>query len=159
MFTNAGSRHLLVGTNECRRDGAIPAASGTETIAFSRNLAIERAERNRCLLAAWVKQDVTRAMVVRSNTRRAGNSAERRRARHKGIEGCQHLAAEVILLHQELVAGSRHDEVRACPQADREFIDRRGGDDLILPGRNDEHRLPDLARITQYRELAHRLEG
>src|SRR5262249_37434291 len=50
---------------------------------------------------------------------------EQRRARHEGVERRQRLAAVAILLHQQFVAGARHDQVRARPQPDREVIDRR----------------------------------
>src|SRR5713101_9468871 len=73
-------------------------------------------------------------------------SPEQRRSRHEGVERRQHLAAEAILLHQQLVARARHDEMRAGAQPHRELVDRRRRDDAVLTGRDDQDRLPDLAR-------------
>ena len=46
----------------------------------------------------------------------ARRSAEHWRARDEGVEGGKGLTAETVLLHQQLVAGARHNEVGARAQ-------------------------------------------
>src|SRR5262249_13664032 len=70
-------------------------------------------------------------------------SLEQRRARHEGVERGQGLDAKTILLHQQLVARARHDEVRAGTQLEREFADRGGRYDPVHARSEDQNRLPD----------------
>ncbi len=49
----------------------------------------------------------------------------RRRSGHEGIERRPELRAEAVLLHQQLMLGADHDELRAGAQLAREVLDRR----------------------------------
>src|SRR5262249_21813914 len=82
-------------------------------------------------------------------------SLEQRRARHEGVERGQGLDAKTILLHQQLVARARHDEVRAGTQLEREFADRGGRYDPVHARSEDQNRLPDAGGVALFGQLGH----
>src|SRR3982074_528879 len=72
------------------------------------------------------------------------SSSEDRRSGHERVKGGKRLHPESILFHQQLMAAARHDEMGTGPQPDSKFIDRGCRDDLVVAGRDDQHRLADL---------------
>src|SRR6202163_3097472 len=88
--------------------------------------------------------------------RRFGSGVDRRSG-HEGVEGGERLHPEPILLHQQLMAAARHDEMGAGPQPDGKFVDRRRRDDLVVAGGDDQYGLADSGRKARLREVSDRL--
>ncbi len=85
-------------------------------------------------------------------------SPEQRRARDEGVERGPELRAETVLLHQQLMLGADHDEMRAGAQQRGEVLDRRIRDHGVAAGSDDENRLADAGGIIRLVELRHRPE-